>query len=354
MNGPDSSEEKALPARRQSGVVDSLMERLVKAINDADEAAASERVAELRQKRTTASSDDLVEVLIKQKCMQTGAIGAVTSGASMIPGLGTFVSLTFGVAADIGLTFKLQAELVLEIAAVYQRNLNPAEKRHVVMLATGISAGANQVVSKVGQRVARKATERLAQKSVTKAIPVIGVCASAGTNILTTYVIGRRAQAYFSLGPEVVGDWGESVRAVTGVDERKITNWLAETTERSWGLVSDSAGGAAGAVIVAGKSAGEVVVGGAGKAGQAVAGVGKGLATGAGAATGAVVGAGKKVGEEIVTGVGRAGEAVAGAGRNIAKGTRSAPKRILNVFKRPKSGKEEKTSGKEEGKSDEL
>ena len=281
--------------------------------------------------------------------MQTGAVGAVTSGAAMIPGLGTLVSLTFGVAADIGVTFKMQAELVIEIASVYERKLTPAEKRNVVMLVTGLSAGASQALRKAGGRIAEKAGERLAQKSVTKAIPVLGVAASAGTNILFTYAIGQRAQAYFSLGPEAVGDWGENLRALTGVDERVVAGWLTETTERSWQLVSESAQNAAGAVIVAGKSAGEVVVVGAGKAGEAIAGVGQGIVSGAGAAAGAVVSAGKKAGEAVVEGASaaagavvdagkKAGEAVAGAGRRVGEG---ASKAVKGLKKRGKSEKKD-------------
>jgi hypothetical protein len=339
-DSPSKAEKPSKP-KQKSGVLDDLAGFMEQAIDNADEEAAAERVATLSEENPDASPDELVELLTKRKCMQTGALGAITSGASMIPGLGTALSLTFGVAADIGVTFKLQAELVLEIAAVYERTLNPTEKRRVVMLITGLSAGANQALSKAGRRIAEKATERLAQKSVIKAIPVIGVAASAGTNILFTYVIGQRAKAYFSLGPEAVGDWGESIRAVTGVDERIIAGWLTETTERSWRLVSDSAQGAAGMMIVAGKAAGEVVVVGAGKAGEAIAGVGRGVAQGAGVAAGTVVGVGKK-----------AGEGVAAAGRSVGESVGAARQRAsktLKVFRRVRGKeKKEKETGEEE------
>jgi uncharacterized protein (DUF697 family) len=335
-----SKEEKATQAK-QGGVVGGLVGQIVGAIDKVDEEAARERVAALREAQPEATPDELVEALIKQKCMQTGAVGAVTSGASVIPGVGTAASLTFGVAADIGMTFKLQAELVLEIAAVYGRELNPTEKRNVVMLVTGISAGAEQLLKNVGTRVAEKATERLARKSVTKAIPVLGVAASAGANVLSTYIIGRRAQAYFSLGPEAMGDWGESVRAITGVDERKFSAWLIETTDRSWKLAGSSAQSAAAVVIVAGKSIGEVIVVGADKVGEAAAGVGKGIARGAGTAAGAVVGVGKKAGEGVVAGAGKAGEAVAGVGKGVVEGTGAAieqASKIFDVFKRDQAG----------------
>ena len=101
----------------QAGLVDRLMERLTDYINEVDEQAAAERVAALRQKQPNASVEDLADGLIRRKCFRAGAVGAVTSGAALVPGLGTFASLTFGVAADIGMTFKLQAELVLEIGS---------------------------------------------------------------------------------------------------------------------------------------------------------------------------------------------------------------------------------------------
>src|SRR5262245_49203948 len=113
----------------QVGLVDRLTESLTGYINDADEKAAAERVAALRQKQPDAPVEDLADSLIKRKCFRAGAVGAVTSGAALIPGLGTFASLTFGVAADIGMTFKLQAELVLELAALYGHSLTPDEKR---------------------------------------------------------------------------------------------------------------------------------------------------------------------------------------------------------------------------------
>ncbi len=335
MSQADSAEKgrKQSKPKSKSDVMGDIMGLIGQAINNVDEEAAAERVAALRKANPEAAAGELVERLVKQKCMQTGAVGAVTSGAALIPGLGTLASLTFGVAADIGVTFKMQAELVLEVASVYEHKLTPAEKQQVVMLVTGLSAGASQALRKAGERLAEKVGERLAQNSVTKAIPVLGVAASAGTNILFTYAIGQRAQAYFSLGPEAVGDWGENIRALTGVDERIVAGWLTETTERSWQLVSESAQNAAGAVIVAGKSAGEVVVVGAGKAGEAIAGVGQGIASGASAAAGAVVDAGKK-----------AGEAVAGAGKSVAQGASAAVGAVADAGKKAGEGIAEGTS----------
>lgn len=314
--------------KQRREVLDGLLQFMTDAINDVDEEAAALRVQRLSQARPGASKEELGEALVKQKCMQTGAVGLVTSSAAMIPGLGTLLALTFGVAADIAGTFKLQAELVLEIAALYEHKLSPADKRSAVLLITGISAGANQVLRRAGQRIAEEVSERLAEKSIVKAIPVIGVAASAGSNILFTYVIGQRAQAYFSLGPEAVGDWAESLRAVTGVDERKITGWLTETTERSWAMVSKSVQNGADAVIVAGKSAGEVVAVTAGKASGAIADAGRGIAEGVSASAGAVADWGKRTGDDVASGVKKAGETVTNTGRKTRTAIASRARRV--------------------------
>jgi len=209
------------------------LSRLVyNAISDVDLGKAVEKVAQLREKYPNASPQKLSQMLIREKCQKTGTVGAVTSGAGLIPGVGTVAAVTLGTAADIGATFKLQSELVLEIAAVYDYPLNEEEKQRIVLGVTGISAGTTALARRAGQAAAIKASEKAAgkaiEKSLIKALPVIGVMASAGTNVLSSYIIGQRADAYFRLGPEHVGTWADSLRAISGVDERKIGRWLAD------------------------------------------------------------------------------------------------------------------------------
>lgn len=236
-----------------------LLAQFGKAIDDVDMAAAAARVDAEREAHADDTTDILIERLIREKCMKTGTIGAVTSGAALVPGIGTVASLTFGVAADIGATFKLQAELVLEIAAAHRRMLTNEEKRAAVLLITGMSGGANQVLAKAGEQATIKLTERYAQKWLTHALPLVGVAASAATNVLTTYLVGKRADAYFRLGSDAIGDWGEIWRAITGVDERAVGTWFTEQANASWHTVRASVSGAGGAIVRAGEAATHVV-----------------------------------------------------------------------------------------------
>ncbi len=243
----------------------SVMKTLFNVVSDVDLEAAAGRTKELQEKYPNASPPELAQILIREKCQRTGAVGAVTSGAGLIPGLGTAAALTLGVAADIGATFKLQAELVLEIAAAYDYPLSEQEKQQLVLVITGISAGTSVLTRRAGQtltvKVGEKFAERAVGKTILKALPLVGVIASAGTNVLSTYIIGHRADTYFRLGPEAMGSWNDSLRTITGVDERKIGGWLAESG-KSAGQVVTAGMGRVGEV---GKVAGVTVVSGAGK-----------------------------------------------------------------------------------------
>ncbi len=231
----------------QSGLSARVLDRLAKVIDETDEAAAVARVAQLQAANPGATPAELTDRLIHQKCRNTAVVGATTSGLAVIPGLGTIASLTLGIATDFGITFKMQAELVLEIAAVYGHQMTPQEKRRVVMTVTGLSAGTTAVAHRVGNNISKRVTARVASKYVTGTIPVVGMAASASTNAVMTYFIGKRAQAYFSLGPEQMHDWRAALPALTGVDREKLVDGA-----KTGGQMALQAGGTAVSVASAG------------------------------------------------------------------------------------------------------
>ncbi len=246
----------------ESGLVNEVLNFATGKVNRADQASARKQVAQFRKRHPRASQDELAQMLIKEKCIKTGSVGAATSGASIIPGLGTLTSMTVGVAADITLTYALQAELVLEIAEVYGYEMSDAERRNAILLVTGISAGANRALARAGTEVAEQVGTRIASKSLVKAIPVFGVAASTATNAVATYAVGKRAQAYFREGPEAVASWSDSLRALSGVDERKVGGWLKRASQSSGrGFlrgVRQLAGGAATAGATANEQLGRI------------------------------------------------------------------------------------------------
>jgi myo-inositol-1(or 4)-monophosphatase len=320
MNEPTSGRSE--PATN-AGLIAQLVDQIIRAVNEANEQAALERVAKLRAAQPEASAEMLAQQLIRQKCLQAGAVGAVTSGLALIPGGGTMVTFTFGVTADLGLTLKMQAELVLEIAAVYQHRLSRQEKRQATILITGLGVAANQLLDKAGTVIAQHATRRLAEKSAEKALPGLGVAASAGRNILTTYLVGRRAQAYFSLGPEAVGNWSEDIKGMSGVDARKVIDWLVEATESSWQLLSRNSQEVTVATIGAGQSVGQVALNWSGQAGGQALTKSRDAAALVQRAATSTVETGQKLGKEAAIGANIAAGIAAETGRDIITTTAS-------------------------------
>ncbi len=230
LTAPDGT--SPLPAETNRRV-NALFNRLLNSIHDVDMQAAAEHVDSLRRAFPAADTTAIVQRLIKQKTQKTATVGVVTSGAGLIPGVGTATAMILGTAADVGATFKLQAVLVLEIAHARNYPLSEDEQERVVLLVTGLSAGASSLAQKAGQRAGVKFGELFAEKSALKALPLLGIAASAGTNALSTYLIGHRADAYFRLGEAGLQSWQNSLRAISGVDEREITRWLAERADAS-------------------------------------------------------------------------------------------------------------------------
>ena len=242
----------------QANLLESLVDHTLRSVNAADAAAAAQRVAAIRTQRRL-QDNALVEHLIQQKANQAGMVGAVTSAAALIPGFGSVAAFTVGVAADIGATLRLQSELVLEIAAARERALTPAEARNALLVVTGLNMGAERLVNQASRKLVEKAAERFAGRALVKAIPFVGIAISAGANILMTYMIGRRADAYFQLGPDAVGDWSDSLRAVTGIDERKLAGWLGDVMQEFGRAFAGGVRRVGGATQDAARRAGAVV-----------------------------------------------------------------------------------------------
>ncbi len=315
----------------ENSVVTKLMHEVVQTMARTDEQEAMARVQKLRAKLPGATDDELAETLIRNKCLQAGAIGAVTASPTLIPGLGTVVALTFGTAVDIKMMYKLQGELVIELMALYTPDLALENKRNVLMVVTGLGIGANRYISQQGQELASKATQRLASRFggaaavevaedaaagvMAKSVStMLGVATSAGINVVATYAIGRRAQAYLKQGPEAMEDWTLSLRTITGVDERKLIAWLMEATRTSWQLIQRQSSSFAAKLLTAGQTAQTLYMIQADKAGTRAVEIGSYLA------------------EQTDSSLTRLADLGRSAGSGIASGTSALVQRVQERF----------------------
>lgn len=195
--------------------------------------ASAKRVTILRQKQRDKSDDELVDMLIRNRCLQVAGVGAATAGVAIIPSVGAIASVAVGSMVDMNSTHKTQTELVLDIATIYGYEFAPDERQEFLMLALGAKKAnekaelnaTEQLLLKGGQQLAHKATQRVASKSAGRVLPVVGVATSAGSNILMTYSAGQRAKAYVKTGPESVDEMELSIRSALAKNELTLSNW---------------------------------------------------------------------------------------------------------------------------------
>lgn len=204
----------ATTRKAQRSWLEEIAATMLRGPTEADVAAAAARVAERRAAHPGRSTDALVADLIASTARRTAAVGAATAGAALVPGMGTLAALTLGTAADVGQTLRLQTQMVLDLAALRGAELTPTEARNAVLVVAGVSSASTIALNRAGRYAALRVGERITARWLLKAVPFVGMLSSSGTNALTTHVIGRRADVYFSHGPEAVQEWGASVRAV--------------------------------------------------------------------------------------------------------------------------------------------
>ena len=323
----DSNTEKGGADKRAAG---KLLGYLTKRFSGVNPKSAVSHVRNLRANHPELTTEELVERLIKAKCQKTAAIGAGTSAASLVPGLGTAISLTVGLAIDIGSTLKLHSELVLEIAEAHGHCLTERQRSEVLLAVTGFSTGIRRLSGKAVKGLSQKAGELAGKKWLAKAVPALGMAASASTNVLSTYLIGKRADTYFVRGPEALGDVKDNLRALTGVDERKIAQWSSETS-RTVAEVSAKTGDR----LVEGGRRGAGHIADAGrKVGQAVSSV-----------TDKVVDTGKTTGSAILSGTGDAAVRIADAGRSARATLAEKTAKAVNSIRPQKTKKDDPTEG---------
>lgn len=204
-----------------------VLTSILSVLSQADFKAAQKRVEQLKAQNPDASKEMLMEQISKKKIQQTAMVGAASSSAGLIPGIGTLTALTVGFAADISASLKLQAEMVLELALVNDYPLTELDQQKLIFLVTGVSIGSNALINRAGRQLSLALSERFARRWLAKAIPFVGIAASGTTNALTTYLIAKRARAFFQNEPQELS-WQESVRRLSGLDERKLAAWLKE------------------------------------------------------------------------------------------------------------------------------
>lgn len=216
-----------------------LFDRVIGPVADEDKRQARVRIDLVRAQHSDESPDQIAERLIARKCVQAGAVGAITSVGAALPGLGTAASLTLGMAADRAMTAKLHGELFLEMLELYEHKLSLEDERNALLLVTSVGAGVGQTLEAVGTRLASAASSGFAGRTIGRALPVVSIASATGMNVALTYVVGRRAQALAQQRDLTSMSLPDTVRMLTGLDERKLVGFIRDAAYAALALVSE-------------------------------------------------------------------------------------------------------------------
>lgn len=163
------------------------IDRALEVLRRSDSAAATVRAERLRRANPEVPIEELAQRIIGRASRRSAAVGAATASVALLPGAGTLASLTLGLAADLTATARIQAEMVLELAALHQLRLPTKERRRLPLAVASVGGSAL-----AGRALTTRLGDRIAQRGLTRTLPLVGVAAASGGNALTTYLLGWR------------------------------------------------------------------------------------------------------------------------------------------------------------------
>lgn len=199
------------------------------AVSHADRDAALRRVERLRKAHPKAGRDALHKTLVRSKCLQAGAVGALSALTGAIPGVGRLAAFALGPLADTALVSVLQAELVLETFALYDFELPPGAEKMAVLGIAATNIGADEIAKRTGQVIAETLGKGLAARLLIKAWPLAKIGTAAATNIAVTYAIGSRAQKLCKMREASLKQWPELMRSAVMINPTQLTDWATKS-----------------------------------------------------------------------------------------------------------------------------
>jgi hypothetical protein len=213
---------------------------LWKALRKTDRQAAKDRVAALRKRLPDAPPEELHRLLVQSKCLQAGAIGALSAVVELVPGAGKLAGAVLGPVIDVGTVTALQSELVLETFEVYRVDLGDAGERFAILAIAATNVGATHASSIVAKLLKRYAGALIGGFVLKRALPVTRIATVATKNIALTYAIGMRAQAVARFRDADLEEWPKLMRQVTNIDESTLVEWATSAARTAIDQVQES------------------------------------------------------------------------------------------------------------------
>lgn len=179
-------------------------------------------------KSDSRSRELVAKKIINRYAKLAATSGGATSLTSVVPGIGTAVSLVGGGAADVAITMKLQVDMTMCLAAAYGYDLTNEDARHLSFMIAGVGA-LEQLATTTGKDFVSKSAIKMTniylkgatltavkdvfkyvginftKKALQKSIPFgVGVVIGSASNYALSKYVGSQALEWFILNPNNV------------------------------------------------------------------------------------------------------------------------------------------------------
>lgn len=200
------------------------------------------RTRRIHARKVQQTADAQFVALLRRKCMRAASVGALTAAGESVPGLGRVLGLVFGELLDAKFLAKIQRELTEETLALYDVELPDAVKSVLVNKVQLVGPGASVAGDALMRATLKHALGRIGGAVAARVLPLTAIVTSALSNAAVTYTIGKRAHALVRLRNAPIRSMPDVMRALTGVDERRIYAWSVAAVRDVFGLIGSSFG----------------------------------------------------------------------------------------------------------------
>lgn len=184
------------------------------------------RIKKLKKKKNL-SNEELCRLLIKKKSRWCALAGGATALPGTVPVLGTLVAVIGGTLLDMSAMAFFITELILEMAEVYDRDLDRSgtSREAIWVLVTSVGAGAagrgltRLTVGQLSGLAFKNLLEqallalgiRASQRTILRIIPFIGMFIAGGVNYYTCQKVGNFVAKYYAENAYVETWDGETI-----------------------------------------------------------------------------------------------------------------------------------------------
>jgi len=172
------------------------------------------KIVRLKQRYPERDSRELALLVIGERSFQCALIGVLTALPAIVPGIGTLFALFGGLAADITLLTYVLTRMVLEIAALHERNLSDTtcqkEAFWAFILAAGTGTLSNNISRTIVAQLSKEAFSTLIERflislgirstgrsALLRIIPFAGLFLAGGINYWLGKTVGQQTLNYY-------------------------------------------------------------------------------------------------------------------------------------------------------------